>query len=67
MKEIVFQQKPSEKVNFKVKMTGLAMVRPASSDKWKAPTDSAVSIDFCSHALDGLSKPDVTQTLFILL
>ena len=30
---MVFQQKPLEKANFIVKMTGPAMVRPASSDK----------------------------------
>ena len=36
-KEIAFQQKPSEKADFIVKMTGPAMVRPASSEKWKAP------------------------------
>ena len=31
-----FQQKPLEKADFTDKMTGPAMVRPASSDKWKA-------------------------------
>ena len=31
-----FQQKPVDKADFIVKITGLAMVRPASSDKWKA-------------------------------
>ena len=36
-KEIAFQQKPSEKADFIVKMTGPVMVRPASSEKWKAP------------------------------
>ena len=32
-----FSAKPLEKANFIVKLTGLAMVRMASSDKWKAP------------------------------
>ena len=32
-----FQQKPLEKADFIVKMTGPAMIRPVSSDKWKAP------------------------------
>ena len=37
-KEMVFQQKLLEKSTFFiVKMTGPAMVRPASSDFWKAP------------------------------
>ena len=34
---MVFQQKPLEKADFIVKMTGPAMFRPASSDKWRAP------------------------------
>ena len=34
---MVLQQKPLEKADFIVKMTGPAMVRPASSDKWEAP------------------------------
>ena len=38
----VFQQKPLEKVCFIYKMTGLAMVRPASSDSWKAPLERIV-------------------------
>ena len=37
MKEMGFQQKPLEKADFNVKLGGLAVVRPASSDKWKAP------------------------------
>ena len=37
MKEMGFQQKPLEKADFNVKLSGLAVVRPASSDKWKAP------------------------------
>ena len=32
-----FSQKPLEKADFIVQMTGPAMVRPVSSDKWKAP------------------------------
>ena len=37
-KEMVFQQKwLLEKSYFIFKMTGRAMIRPASSDKWKAP------------------------------
>ena len=34
---MVFQQKPLEKADFIVKLTGLEMVWPTSSDKWKAP------------------------------
>ena len=36
-KEIVFHQKLMEKAYFIFKMTGTAMVQPASSDFWKAP------------------------------
>ena len=36
-KEIVFHQKLMEKAYFIFKMTGAAMVQPASSDFWKAP------------------------------
>ena len=32
-----FSAKPLETADFIVKLTGLAMVRMASSDKWKAP------------------------------
>ena len=35
-----FQQNPLEKADFIVKMTGPAMIRPASSDKWKAPLET---------------------------
>ena len=34
-----FQQKLLEKAYFTFKMTGPAMVRPASSDFWKVPLD----------------------------
>ena len=34
---MVFQQKLLKKAYFIVKLTGRAMVRPASPDKWKAP------------------------------
>ena len=37
---MVLQQKPLEKADFMVIITGPVMVRPASSDKWKAPLDS---------------------------
>ena len=37
MKEIVFHQKLLEKAYFIFKITDAAMVRPASSDFWKAP------------------------------
>ena len=50
-KEIVFQQKPSEKAEFIVKMTGPAMVRPASSNKWKAPLVFRYSEE-CARARD---------------
>ena len=36
MKEIVFHQKLLEKAYFIFKITDAAMVRPASSDFWKA-------------------------------
>ena len=36
-KEMIFQQKLLKKAYFIFKLTGRAMVRPASSDKWKAP------------------------------
>ena len=36
-KEMVFQQKLLKKAYFIFKLTGRAMVRPSSSDKWKAP------------------------------
>ena len=32
-----FSAKPLEKADFIVKLSGLAMARPTSSDKWKAP------------------------------
>ena len=34
-------KKPLEKVCFIYKMTGLAMVRPASSDLWTAPLENS--------------------------
>ena len=34
---MVFQQKLLDKASFIFKLTGRAKVRPASSDKWKAP------------------------------
>ena len=37
MKEIVFHKKLLEKAYFIFKMTDAAMLRPASSDFWKAP------------------------------
>ena len=43
-KEMVFQQKLFEKVYFIIKLTGPAMVRPASSDKWKAPIVFVIQI-----------------------
>ena len=36
---MVVQQKLLEKADFIIKPTGRAMVRLASSDKWKAPSD----------------------------
>ena len=44
-KKIVFffQQKLLEKADFIFKLTGPAVVRPASSDKWKAPLDPSTS------------------------
>ena len=38
-KEMVFQQNLLEKAYFIAKMSGPTMVRPASSDFWKAPLD----------------------------
>ena len=37
LKEMVLQQKPSEKAFYIFKLTDQAMVRRAGSDKWKAP------------------------------
>ena len=37
---MVFQQNLLQKTYFIAKMSGLAMVRPASSDFWKASVDS---------------------------
>ena len=42
-KETVIQQKLLEKAYFIVKMTGLVMVWPASSDFWKVPSFKALS------------------------
>ena len=39
---MVFQQNLLQKTYFIAKMSGLAMVRPASSDFWKASVDSKV-------------------------
>ena len=36
-KEMIFQQKLLKKAYFIFKLTGRAMVRPSSPDKWKAP------------------------------
>ena len=33
----MFQQKTLRKADFPAKMTGAAMVQPASSDKWREP------------------------------
>ena len=43
MKEIVLHQKLLEKAYFIFRMTGAAMVQPASSDFWKAPSGFPVS------------------------
>ena len=40
---MVFQEKLLEKADFIFKMTDPAMVRPASSDKWKAFFESNVA------------------------
>ena len=45
-KEMVFQQKLFGKSLFHFKMTGPAMVRPASCDFWKAPLDSQSKSNF---------------------
>ena len=37
---MVFQENLLEKAHFIAKMSGPTMVRPASSDFWKAPLDS---------------------------
>ena len=37
LKEMVFQQKPSDKAYYLFKLIGRAMVRRGGSDKWKAP------------------------------
>ena len=43
-----FQLKLLEKAYFIVEMTGLAMVRLASSDFWKAPLDKTCSYKWSS-------------------
>ena len=52
---MVPQQKPLEKADFIVRITGPVMVRPllrpASSDKWKAPL-----IVFCSLKPEQMNK-----------
>ena len=51
---MVVQQKLLEKAYFIIKPTGRAMVRPASSDKWKAPLDSG----FHKHKFPGFRNPN---------
>ena len=51
MKEIVFHQKLLEKAYFIFKITDAAMVRPASSDFWKAPLVSVI------HRLSAVERP----------
>ena len=46
---MVLQQKPLEEADFIVKITGPVMVRPASSDKWKAPLDEGPEGGVGSH------------------
>ena len=41
---MVFQQKLLENADFIFKLTGTAMVRPASSDKWKEPRESQLHV-----------------------
>ena len=40
---VFFSKKLLEKAYFIFKLTGPAMVRPASSDKWKAPLEYLAS------------------------
>ena len=46
-KEMILQQKLLEKASCFVKMIGPAMVRPASSDFWKAPQVNEVKQFIC--------------------
>ena len=58
---MIFQQKNLEKVYFIFKLTCRAMVRPASSDKWKAPL---VSYKLCHHYLDwNANKKDFLKSI----
>ena len=57
---MVVQQKLLEKAYFIIKPTGRAMVRPASSDKWKAPL-------VCASALQPDRKPRKALLQFNLL
>jgi len=54
-----FQQKLLEKDYFIFKMTGLTMVRPASSDFWKAPLE-------CNHSIFSLLLLSSSLFLFLL-
>ena len=44
---MIFQEKPLEKAYCFVKMTGPAMIRPASPDFWKAPQVNEVKQFIC--------------------
>ena len=59
MKEIVFHQKLLEKAYFIFKITDAAMVRPASSDFWKAPLDSGFQ---SFNGIDREQKPQDIRT-----
>ena len=71
---MVFQQKLLEKTFVIVEITGPAMVRPVSSDFWKAPLDSgfqymSVERGFWIPVVSGIPNslsciPDFTSTEF---
>ena len=63
---MVLQQKPLEKAYFIVKITGPVMVRPASSDKWKAPLDIEGRLKW-SAMLQSDSDESLISALYVVL
>ena len=59
---MVVQQKLLEKAYFIIKPTGRAVVRPASSDKWKAPQEWASIRSFT--VLDTKGTPNFVKMAY---